>query len=201
MEIWKSGNLVEITQLPASVFRFPSSVMEYTMTFDFSLDDSEAELLKRAMSVYKKKHKERCQQKDVVIEALEIYLELYEREYGEQDDLSRVVVYGPRSVKAQETDLDEVARLLVNCGKCMNCGTCCKRTIGVSVRKEEIEKIEKLGYKREEFLESDGLIKAGPGGCYFLVIKRDSTTRCRIHEHRPEICRNYFCDNAKGKRC
>ena len=125
-------------------------------------------------------------------------MELYEREYGEQDELSRVVVYGPRYSKTSVTDLDEVARLLVNGGRCMNCGTCCKRTIGVSVRKEEIEKIEKLGYKREEFVDSDGLIKAGPEGCYFLVTKRDSTTRCRIHGHRPEICRNYFCNKAKG---
>ena len=168
------------------------------MTFDFFLDDNEAELLKRAVYVYRQKHKTRCQPKDVIIEALETYLELYEREYGEQDELSRVAVYGPRRVKAQVTDLDDVARLLVNGGKCMNCGACCKRTIGVRASEEEIEEIEKLGYKREEFLDSDGLIKAGPEGCYFLVTKRDSTTRCRIHEHRPEICRNYFCNKAKG---
>ncbi len=167
------------------------------MTFDFSLDYNEAELLKRAMYVYKKKHKARCQPKDVIIEALETYLELYEREYGEQDELSRVIVYGQRYNKASVVDLDEVARLLVNGGKCMNCGNCCRRTIGVRAFKEEIERIEKLGYKREEFVDSDGFIKAGPEGCYFLVTKRDSTTRCRIHEQRPEICRNYFCNKAK----
>jgi len=138
--------------------------------------------------------------RQAIVESLEVYLHLYELAYGPQDPLSRAVVHGPPSAPVSVTDLDEVARLVVRTGRCVRCGKCCRRTIGVRVTAEEIERIKALGYRREDFLDRDGMIKAGPGGCIFLVDGGPGQTRCRIHSHRPQICRGFFCQAALRNR-
>ncbi len=54
---------------------------------------------------------------------------------------------------------------------------------------EDIRRIESLGYRREEFSISNGIVRLRNvnGKCYFL----DDGNRCRIYEHRPEGCRLY----------
>lgn len=56
--------------------------------------------------------------------------------------------------------------------------------------KDDIARIEALGYSREDFTVRDGKIvrlRNVNGKCFFL----DSQNRCRIYEHRPEGCRLY----------
>ena len=55
---------------------------------------------------------------------------------------------------------------------------------------EDIERIEKLGYRRQEFaVKVDGIYRLRniDGKCYFL----DESNRCRIYDHRPIGCRIY----------
>jgi len=160
------------------------------------LTDDERELVRRAMLVCQHKNGGSRMSRQAIVESLEVYLRLYELTYGPQDPLSRTVVHGPPPAPVPVTDLDEVARLVVRTGRCVRCGKCCRRTIGVHVTAEEIERIEALGYRRKDFLDRDGMIKAGSGGCTFLVDGGPGQTRCRIHSHRPQICRGFFCERA-----
>jgi len=161
-----------------------------------------AELLERALVVYRAKHGARAADvapRDVVVECIATYLELYEPRYGEPDALSRRVVYGAWAPRPSVRDLDEVARLVVNGGACIRCGKCCRRTIGVTVSAQEIEAIEKLGYAREDFLDRDGMVKATPQGCYFLMHGPNGRSSCAIYPARPQICRDHYCAAARRR--
>lgn len=157
----------------------------------------EHQLVQRATLVCRRKNGSPQTLREVIVESLEVYLRLYEPAYGPQDSLSRTVVHGPQSAPVPVADLDEVARLVVRTARCVRCGNCCRRTIGVRVTAEEIERIEALGYRREDLLDRDGMIKAGPGGCTFLVDGGPGKARCRIHAQRPQICRDFFCADQK----
>lgn len=164
---------------------------------DFILTPVETEILDRSLNIYRRKHGDRGDFKDVVIEGIKAYLELYGQEADENDSLSETVVYGPRYHKKPVRDLDEVARLLVKGEKCDRCGECCRRTVGVRVSLQEIEAIQALGFKKEEFLDRDGMIASSANGCYFLVNGRNGNAFCRIYENRPKICQEYFCNGRK----
>ncbi len=164
----------------------------------FSLSEEEAFLLERAGYIYRQKNGAEPLPGEVVLECIRTYVELYDRRFGLQDALSQRVVRGDRYRAPPVTDLDEIARLLVKGSKCVNCGKCCQKVLGVRVTEKEVEEIEKLGYRREDFLDEDGMIKRGRNGCYFLIMRRDGTSRCRIYEKRPQICRDYFC-NGKSR--
>lgn len=69
------------------------------------------------------------------------------------------------------------------------CGKCCIET-EMPLTKEDIARIEALGYSKRDFAVRDGKIirlRNVNGKCFFL----DSHNRCRIYEHRPEGCRLY----------
>ncbi len=90
-----------------------------------------------------------------------------------------------------------MARRAVHVGRCYRRGDCCRRTIGVTVSEEEIERIETAGHRRVDFLdEADMRLKAGPGGCYFFAEGLDGSPGCRIYTDRPNACRNYFCNRG-----
>ena len=80
--------------------------------------------------------------------------------------------------------------LKVNCiinGKF--CGKCCYNT-EMPLTKEDVERIERLGFKREEFtVEVDGILRLRNlnGRCVFL----DNDNRCKIYDHRPLGCKIY----------
>ena len=164
---------------------------------DLALTPVESEILERSLEIYRTKHGGQGDLKDVMIAGLKAYLELYDQKGDEKDWLSETVVYGPRYYKSPVRDLDDVARLLVKGEKCDRCGQCCRRTIGVKVTAGEIETIEAFGFKEEEFLDRDGMIRSGPEGCYFLVNGRNGTSLCRIYEKRPQICQEFFCNGRK----
>ncbi len=75
---------------------------------------------------------------------------------------------------------------------CKRCGECCKGTPKVDI--EEIKKIERLGLRREEFIELlNGIpyIKTVDGGCVFLGQEKSGIHYCKIYDARPTICRLY----------
>ena len=76
--------------------------------------------------------------------------------------------------------------------RCRSCGYCC--TLIVPLKKDDIEKIKKLGYKEEDFVEvtpfGDRRIRMKNYYCYFLGLHKGETF-CRIYEARPKICGDY----------
>tara|TARA_B100000315_G_C14354454_1_gene485522 strand:- start:162 stop:521 length:360 start_codon:yes stop_codon:yes gene_type:complete len=77
-----------------------------------------------------------------------------------------------------------------------HCGECCKK-LAVKVTKENIKQIKKLGYKEEDFLESDMLsinvfiLKRNKNGCIFLKKHKNGKHSCIIYKNRPKTCRQY----------
>ena len=70
----------------------------------------------------------------------------------------------------------------------VGCSKCCYET-EMPLSEKDIKRIEKLGYRRDEFsVVVDGVrvLKNVDGKCFFL--KDD---RCSIYEHRPLGCRFY----------
>ncbi len=160
------------------------------------LTPEESVLLAKTMVIYQRKNRRGCQPKDVVLESLELYIKLYELLSTPPDELSKVAVFGPNAGETPAADLDEVARRLVIMGRCYRRGDCCRRTIGVRVSERDILRIEETGRKREEFLDEDGRLKAGPGGCNFFVAGPDGSPNCQIYANRPEACRNFVCNRG-----
>ena len=81
--------------------------------------------------------------------------------------------------------------------KCTLCGECCRPI--VKVNESDIQRIEKAGYEREEFLVKDPLmdkakekdtLKQKNGVCMFLKRQGDKYY-CDIYDHRPNACRIY----------
>jgi Fe-S-cluster containining protein len=69
------------------------------------------------------------------------------------------------------------------------CGKCCYQT-EMPLTEEDIERIEKLGYRRQDFVvKVNGVyrLRNVNGKCFFL----DESNRCKIYEHRPIGCRIY----------
>lgn len=70
------------------------------------------------------------------------------------------------------------------------CALCCYNT-EMLLSPDDIRRIERLGFKREEFVTvKDGIatLKNVNGHCVFLDVK---TGKCRIYPHRPLGCRLY----------
>jgi len=156
----------------------------------------ESDLLARALVIYRRKNRRDCGPKDVVKESLEIYIKLHELQSNPKDELSRSAVHGPESGDVPAVDLDDVAKRLVLVGRCYRRGDCCRRTIGVHVSERDILRIEETARRREEFVDEDGRLKAGPGGCSFFVAGPDGSPHCQIYANRPEACRNFFCNRG-----
>lgn len=76
--------------------------------------------------------------------------------------------------------------------RCRNCGYCC--TLIVLLKKDDIERIRKMGYSEEDFTETDRLgrkrVRMKNYYCYFLGLHKGETF-CRIYPGRPQVCRDY----------
>jgi Fe-S-cluster containining protein len=74
--------------------------------------------------------------------------------------------------------------------KCKRCGKCCHSPRLFS---KDIERINKAGYKEEEFLYIDNFnnnyLKDKKGWCMFL--NKGKKAECKIYKARPKICRQY----------
>ncbi|MCX6817648.1 MAG: YkgJ family cysteine cluster protein [Candidatus Aenigmarchaeota archaeon] len=81
------------------------------------------------------------------------------------------------------------------CDNCTNCGACCTG-LDIELSKEDIRSLVSLGYKLEDFLETEPvpMLKTSPGKrrCIFL----DNKNFCAIHGRhghaaKPHTCRHY----------
>jgi hypothetical protein len=89
-----------------------------------------------------------------------------------------------------------------------HCGQCCKKLV-IRISKPEIEKIRKLGYNEDDFLERDLLyrnkfvLKRNKKGCVFLKKHKDGKYSCIIYKNRPKTCEQYpfFGKNNKVGSC
>jgi len=85
--------------------------------------------------------------------------------------------------------------------RCIKCGICCAPT-EMELLPDDIERIESLGYRFEDFAEvrDDGTVRLRnvDGHCVFY----DPASRsCKIYEHRPIGCRLYpviYVDGSVG---
>ncbi|MBL7055674.1 YkgJ family cysteine cluster protein [Candidatus Woesearchaeota archaeon] len=94
--------------------------------------------------------------------------------------------------------------------KCdMYCGECCKKLL-VDVTKKEIDKIENLNYKKEDFVFLNPfkksrffLKKDEKGWCVFLKKDKEGKYSCNIYKDRPKTCKTYpfFKENKKIISC
>lgn len=74
--------------------------------------------------------------------------------------------------------------------ECLMCGLCCMGTEMILL-KEDVERIESLGFSRASFTYFDGRywrLRNVEGHCYFYD---PATGLCRIYPNRPAGCRIY----------
>lgn len=85
--------------------------------------------------------------------------------------------------------------------KCNRCGHCC--TLLLNLTDNDIERIKKLGYKEEEFIEEQlGMkyMKLIDHKCFFLR-KNNKGYYCEIYKDRPNICRIYPSYDRAIREC
>jgi|TARA_Y100000031_G_C8048261_1_gene304933 Fe-S-cluster containining protein len=91
--------------------------------------------------------------------------------------------------------------------KCKQCGECCKLIVKLS--KKDIERIEKVGYGKEEFAALDPLeprskvkdaMKRRNSRCVFSDLKENKYW-CRIYKIRPRNCRIFPFFNDDVESC
>jgi len=74
--------------------------------------------------------------------------------------------------------------------RCSHCGKCCEKT-EMELSNKDIEKLERMGYRREEFtVMNNGVtqLRNVGGWCYFYS---PVEKRCRVYGERPLGCRLY----------
>jgi len=74
--------------------------------------------------------------------------------------------------------------------RCSNCGICCEETF-MELSSEDIERLEEMGYRLEEFaVVDDGVtrLRNVDGYCYFYS---RADKKCQIYEKRPLGCYLY----------
>ena len=74
--------------------------------------------------------------------------------------------------------------------RCSNCGICCEETM-MELSSEDIERLEEMGYRLEEFsVVDDGVtrLRNVDGYCFFYS---RADKKCQIYEKRPLGCYLY----------
>ncbi|MEA2036463.1 MAG: YkgJ family cysteine cluster protein [Nanoarchaeota archaeon] len=91
---------------------------------------------------------------------------------------------------------------------CKRCAECCIKYI-VKLHKADIERIIKLGYKKEDFAEIDKNLKEKENTvlkkndkywCVFLT-KDQRGYSCKIYDSRPIVCKKYPFIQEKVETC
>ncbi|MBJ6725566.1 YkgJ family cysteine cluster protein [Geomesophilobacter sediminis] len=76
-------------------------------------------------------------------------------------------------------------------GRCRECGgACCRSFPSVPLTFEEYQRLTVLGSGRLHFSLTGRHLLIIENGCEFL-----SDGHCSIYEHRPDVCRRFFCSD------
>ena len=98
-------------------------------------------------------------------------------------------------LEAVERDMEDNIYNFTKDGKCSGCGNCCTNLLPMS--KKEVaaihKYIEKYGIKECRHR----LPVANPVIDMTCPFRNNDNRSCAIYEVRPEICRQFICDNAK----
>jgi Fe-S-cluster containining protein len=84
--------------------------------------------------------------------------------------------------------------------RCLHCGVCCRDT-EMLLSAEDIERLERKGYRKEFFVRFDragyAKLRNRQGHCVFYDFEKN---QCKVHADRPLGCRIYpvIYDEAKG---
>jgi Fe-S-cluster containining protein len=74
--------------------------------------------------------------------------------------------------------------------RCSNCGICCEETM-MELSREDIERLEEMGYCLEEFaVTDDGVTRLRNVNGYCIFYSR-ADKKCQIYEKRPTGCYLY----------
>jgi Fe-S-cluster containining protein len=97
-----------------------------------------------------------------------------------------------------EPETDNVKRIVLFSSnlrfKCQRCATFCCKLGGPRLSSKDIERLEKGGLTRTEFLDANsGRIKSlVSGSCVFLRFhSQEQFYECMVYPHRPALCRIY----------
>jgi len=86
--------------------------------------------------------------------------------------------------------------------KCQRCGIFCCKQGGPRLSRQDVDRLERSGYKTSEFLDVDNasLRNLKDGSCIFLSFDAPSHLyTCSIYDLRPTLCRLYpFQFNKSG---
>jgi Fe-S-cluster containining protein len=74
--------------------------------------------------------------------------------------------------------------------RCSNCGICCEETM-MELSSEDIERLEKMGYRLEEFSVTDNGVASLRNVDGYCVFYNRADKKCQIYEKRPMGCRLY----------
>ncbi|QOJ79426.1 YkgJ family cysteine cluster protein [Infirmifilum lucidum] len=74
--------------------------------------------------------------------------------------------------------------------KCLSCGLCCRNTEMV-LTAGDIERLERLGFSREAFVELRGRLPRLRNVNGYCVFYDRRTGRCTVYNYRPSGCRVY----------
>ncbi len=70
--------------------------------------------------------------------------------------------------------------------ECKRCGWCCR--LRVTPTAQDIERIEKAGHNKADFLDAKGNLKRSASGfCTFFAFDKGKAT-CSIHGAKPKVC-------------
>ncbi len=73
---------------------------------------------------------------------------------------------------------------------CSNCGLCCEETV-MELSSEDIARIEKMGYRLEEFAVTDDVVTRLRNVEGYCIFYSRADNKCQIYKKRPMGCRLY----------
>ena len=98
-------------------------------------------------------------------------------------------------LEAVERDMEDNIYDFTKDGKCSGCGNCCTNLLPMS--KKEVAAIHKY-IKKHGIKECRHLLPVAKPAIDMTCPFRNNDKRiCAIYEVRPEICRQFICDNEK----
>ena len=98
-------------------------------------------------------------------------------------------------LEAVKRDMDDNIYNFTKCGKCSGCGGCCSNLLPMS--QKEVDVIHRY-IKKRHIKECKHLLPVAKPAFDMTCPFRDNDRKiCTIYEVRPEICKQFICDNEQ----